>query len=157
MEFDAVLDCRGTKCGPDVERRNRDSCVEHLSHSQRFDRKRGEVVADRSMMVLKSCHRPGELTQVQHLDLIWQLCELRTELCLVRERQSGDWRKEATPESVTADVLRRYVDGGTVLLHDSDCTSYPESWHSTLGALPLLAEEFSARALTVGTVGTHGL
>ncbi len=68
-----------------------------------------------------------------------------------------DWRKEATPESVTADVLRRYVDGGTVLLHDSDCTSYPESWRSTLGALPRLADEFAARGLTVGTVGTHGL
>jgi len=68
-----------------------------------------------------------------------------------------DWRKEATPESVVADVLRRYVDGGTVLLHDSDCTSYPGSWRSALGALPLLADEFAARDLTVGTVGTHGL
>ena len=68
-----------------------------------------------------------------------------------------DWRKEATPESVVADVLRRYVDGGTVLLHDSDCTSYPGSWRSALGALPLLADEFAARALTVGTVGSHGL
>ena len=68
-----------------------------------------------------------------------------------------DWRKEATPESVVADVLRRYVDGGTVLLHDSDCTSYPGSWRSALGALPLLADEFAARDLTVGTVGAHGL
>ena len=68
-----------------------------------------------------------------------------------------DWRREATPESVTADVLRRYVDGGTVLLHDSDCESYPGSWKSTLGALPRLAEEFAARGLTVGTVGEHGI
>ena len=68
-----------------------------------------------------------------------------------------DWRREATPESVTADVLRRYVDGGTVLLHDSDCESYPGSWKSTLGALPLLADEFAARGLTVGTVGEHGI
>jgi peptidoglycan/xylan/chitin deacetylase (PgdA/CDA1 family) len=68
-----------------------------------------------------------------------------------------DWRKEATPDTVTADVLRRYVDGGTVLLHDSDCTSYPESWRSTLGALPKLADAFASRGLAVGTVGAHGL
>jgi peptidoglycan/xylan/chitin deacetylase (PgdA/CDA1 family) len=68
-----------------------------------------------------------------------------------------DWRKEATPESVVADVTRRYVDGGTVLLHDSDCTSYPGSWRSTVGALPRLADEFRARGLTVGPVGEHGI
>jgi peptidoglycan-N-acetylglucosamine deacetylase len=68
-----------------------------------------------------------------------------------------DWRREATPASVVADVTRRYVDGGTVLLHDSDCTSYPGSWWSSLGALPRLADEFAARGLTVGTVGAHGV
>jgi peptidoglycan/xylan/chitin deacetylase (PgdA/CDA1 family) len=68
-----------------------------------------------------------------------------------------DWRKEATPDSVVTDVTRRYVDGGTVLLHDSDCTSYPGSWRSALGALPLLADEFAARGLKVGTVGEHGI
>ncbi len=68
-----------------------------------------------------------------------------------------DWRREATPATVVADVTRRYVDGGTVLLHDSDCTSYPGSWHSSLGALPRLAKEFHARGLDVGTVGEHGI
>ena len=68
-----------------------------------------------------------------------------------------DWRREATPTSVVADVTRRYIDGGTVLLHDSDCTSYPGSWHSALGALPQLADEFAARGLEVGTVGAHGI
>jgi peptidoglycan-N-acetylglucosamine deacetylase len=68
-----------------------------------------------------------------------------------------DWRREATPQSVTDDVLRRYVDGGTVLLHDSDCTSYPGSWRSALGALPRLADELGARGLVVGPVGDHGL
>jgi peptidoglycan/xylan/chitin deacetylase (PgdA/CDA1 family) len=68
-----------------------------------------------------------------------------------------DWRREATPESVVADVTRRYVDGGTVLLHDSDCTSYPGSWRSALGALPRLADEFASRGLTVGPVGDHGI
>ena len=68
-----------------------------------------------------------------------------------------DWRKEATPQSVTDDVLRRYVSGGTVLLHDSDCESYPGSWRSALGALPMLADELAARGLQVGTVGEHGI
>ena len=68
-----------------------------------------------------------------------------------------DWRREATPESVVADVTRRYVDGGTVLLHDSDCTSYPGSWRATLGALPQLADEFAVRGLDVGTLGEHGI
>ncbi|HEX9505357.1 MAG TPA: polysaccharide deacetylase family protein, partial [Acidimicrobiia bacterium] len=68
-----------------------------------------------------------------------------------------DWRREATPATVVADVTRRYVDGGTVLLHDSDCTSYPGSWHSALGALPQLADTFAARGLEVGTVGEHGI
>jgi peptidoglycan/xylan/chitin deacetylase (PgdA/CDA1 family) len=68
-----------------------------------------------------------------------------------------DWRREATPESVVADVTSRYLDGGTVLLHDSDCQSYPGSWKSTLGALPLLADELAARGLTVGAVGDHGI
>jgi peptidoglycan-N-acetylglucosamine deacetylase len=66
-----------------------------------------------------------------------------------------DWRREATPESVVAEVTRRYLDGGTVLLHDSDCESYPGSWKSTLGALPRLAEELAARGLVVGPVGDH--
>lgn len=68
-----------------------------------------------------------------------------------------DWRKEATPASITEDVLHRYVNGGTVLLHDTDGESYTGSWRNTLGALPLLAEAFAARRLQVGTVGDHGI
>ena len=68
-----------------------------------------------------------------------------------------DWRSEATPTSVVGDVLHGYVDGGTVLLHDSDCTSAPECWLATLGALPALASELDARSLRVGPVGEHGI
>jgi hypothetical protein len=42
-----------------------------------------------------------------------------------------------------------------VLLHDSDCTSAPGSWRSTLGSLPALAELFAARGLEPGPVGDH--
>jgi peptidoglycan/xylan/chitin deacetylase (PgdA/CDA1 family) len=68
-----------------------------------------------------------------------------------------DWRAEATPESVRDDVFAGRVDGGTVLLHDSDCTSDPGAWRSALGGLPLLATGFAERDLLVGPVGEHGL
>ncbi len=79
-------------------------------------------------------------------------CDLDTVLWTAWGR---DWRPEATPRSVTDDVVRGHLDGGTVLLHDSDCTSAPGSWNSAVGALPALADEFSARGLQVGTLATH--
>jgi peptidoglycan/xylan/chitin deacetylase (PgdA/CDA1 family) len=68
-----------------------------------------------------------------------------------------DWRAEATGASVAGDVLDGFVAGGTVLLHDSDCTSAPESWRATLDALPLLGKGFADRGLVVGPVGEHGI
>jgi peptidoglycan/xylan/chitin deacetylase (PgdA/CDA1 family) len=68
-----------------------------------------------------------------------------------------DWRAEATGATVAADVLGGYVDGGTVLLHDSDCTSAPQSWRATLDALPALADSFAACGLRVGSVGDHAV
>ncbi|HZQ26618.1 MAG TPA: polysaccharide deacetylase family protein [Acidimicrobiales bacterium] len=68
-----------------------------------------------------------------------------------------DWRPQATPDSVVEDVLAGLRPGGTILLHDSDCTSAPESWRSTLGALPALAEALGARGLAVGTLAEHGI
>jgi peptidoglycan/xylan/chitin deacetylase (PgdA/CDA1 family) len=68
-----------------------------------------------------------------------------------------DWRAEATPSSVVADVFGRYVAGGTVLLHDSDGESFPGSWRAALGALPLLAERFAAQSLSVGPLVEHGI
>jgi len=66
-----------------------------------------------------------------------------------------DWRAAATGESVAADVHRGDVDGGMVLLHDSDVTSDPGAWCSAVAALPLLAERFDAAGLEVRTVGEH--
>ncbi len=68
-----------------------------------------------------------------------------------------DWRAEATADSVVACVLDGYVDGGTVLLHDSDCTSAPDCWRSALDALPALTDALAARALRVGPLSEHGL
>jgi peptidoglycan-N-acetylglucosamine deacetylase len=46
-------------------------------------------------------------------------------------------------------------DGGTVLLHDSDCTSTPRSWQSTAAVLPLLAAELSRRGLVARPLREH--
>jgi peptidoglycan/xylan/chitin deacetylase (PgdA/CDA1 family) len=68
-----------------------------------------------------------------------------------------DWRAEATPASVIADVSRDLGPGATVLLHDSDCTSAPQSWRSALGALDGLAGEVAAHGLAVGPLREHGI
>jgi peptidoglycan/xylan/chitin deacetylase (PgdA/CDA1 family) len=68
-----------------------------------------------------------------------------------------DWQRTCTPASVLEELQRGTLDGGTVLLHDSDCTSEPGSWHATLGALPDLLVRCRDQGLQVGTVGAHGL
>jgi peptidoglycan/xylan/chitin deacetylase (PgdA/CDA1 family) len=66
-----------------------------------------------------------------------------------------DWTAGATARSVVDELRRGVLDGGTALLHDSDVTSAPGSWRTTVAALPLLAEEVARRGLTVGTLGEH--
>jgi peptidoglycan/xylan/chitin deacetylase (PgdA/CDA1 family) len=68
-----------------------------------------------------------------------------------------DWRPEATAATVTAEVVESLVPGATILLHDSDCTSAPDSWRAALGSLPHLAEAFDQRGLVVGPLGDHGI
>ncbi|MFN2539460.1 MAG: polysaccharide deacetylase family protein [Mycobacteriales bacterium] len=68
-----------------------------------------------------------------------------------------DWQRDLKASDIVDEVLRGRLDGGTVLLHDSDCTSEPGSWRATLAALPLLVDALHQRDLDVGTVGSHGL
>jgi peptidoglycan/xylan/chitin deacetylase (PgdA/CDA1 family) len=68
-----------------------------------------------------------------------------------------DWQPRATGRSVAANVRRTYCPGATVLLHDSDITSTPGSWRSTLAALPILGEMWGAAGLRVGTLSEHGV
>jgi peptidoglycan-N-acetylglucosamine deacetylase len=68
-----------------------------------------------------------------------------------------DWRADATPASVLASLRRGVLPGGTILLHDSDCTSAPSAWRATAGALPLIAEHLDALGLSVGTLAEHGV
>jgi peptidoglycan-N-acetylglucosamine deacetylase len=66
-----------------------------------------------------------------------------------------DWEARATPQTVFDTVNGRLAGGGTVLLHDSDCTSAPGSWQRTLAALPRLLDEIEDRDLRVGSLGEH--
>lgn len=68
-----------------------------------------------------------------------------------------DWTARATPESVYRTVTADLAGGGTVLLHDSDVTSVPGSWQSTLGALPRLVETCRERGLRLGPLAEHGV
>jgi peptidoglycan-N-acetylglucosamine deacetylase len=66
-----------------------------------------------------------------------------------------EWAAGASPDSVYATLTAGLEGGGTVLLHDSDCTSPAGSWRAALGALPMLLEDCAAQGLRVGPVGEH--
>jgi peptidoglycan/xylan/chitin deacetylase (PgdA/CDA1 family) len=66
-----------------------------------------------------------------------------------------DWTRRATPHSITRVVTGQVRPGGTVLLHDSDRTSAPDSWRSTLGATRLLLDIWRAQRLRVGPLSEH--
>lgn len=68
-----------------------------------------------------------------------------------------DWTARATPASVRRSVRRHLHGGGTILLHDSDCTSAPEAWRSGLGALPGIVEHCRTRGIRVGPLREHGI
>ncbi len=65
-----------------------------------------------------------------------------------------DWEKTNSLK-VLEHVLADLDDGGTVLLHDSDCTSTPHSWKRTAWALPRLAVELDRRGLAVRPLREH--
>ncbi len=66
-----------------------------------------------------------------------------------------DWTRHATPRSVHRTVTADLRGGGTVLLHDSDCTSAPGAWRSALGALPLILDTCAREGLTPGPLREH--
>ncbi|WSP73130.1 polysaccharide deacetylase family protein [Streptomyces sp. NBC_01236] len=68
-----------------------------------------------------------------------------------------DWRGRATPESVHRTVTRDLSGGGTILLHDSDCTSAPGSWRTTLAALPRILDTCETQGWGIGPLRDHGI
>ncbi|MFR9799269.1 polysaccharide deacetylase family protein [Streptomyces sp. MS06] len=67
-----------------------------------------------------------------------------------------DWRARASPVTVHRTVTADLDGGGTILLHDSDCTSAPGSWRATLGALPAILDTCEERGYAVGRLCDHG-
>ncbi|MEV0731014.1 polysaccharide deacetylase family protein [Polymorphospora sp. NPDC050346] len=66
-----------------------------------------------------------------------------------------DWEAGRTATAIQRTVIRTLGAGGTVLLHDSDCTSAPGSWRATLRAVPGLVEWARLRGLDVGPLRRH--
>jgi peptidoglycan-N-acetylglucosamine deacetylase len=66
-----------------------------------------------------------------------------------------DWTRRATTESVQRSVCRHLGGGGTVLLHDADCTSAPGSWRATLGAVPGILDECDRRGWQTSVLSDH--
>jgi peptidoglycan-N-acetylglucosamine deacetylase len=66
-----------------------------------------------------------------------------------------DWRRAATADSVEATVLKQIHPGGTVLLHDSDRTSAPGSWTTTLTASRRLLDRWRSEGVEVGPLSEH--
>jgi peptidoglycan/xylan/chitin deacetylase (PgdA/CDA1 family) len=58
-----------------------------------------------------------------------------------------DWRRSATPESITRKSTATVSAGDVVLLHDADYYSAPGSWSRTASALPIILDEIEARGL----------
>lgn len=89
-----------------------------------------------------------------------------TSSALLAARQAGlstvlwsdwgvDWRRGRTPDQVLASVTRGLRPGGTVLLHDSDRTSAPGSWRTTLAATEQLLDRLEADGVPVGPLAEH--
>lgn len=170
LDVRATFFLLGTMCmrHPDIAHRLRDAGHELAVHS--WDH-RNHIR-----------HLPGRQTADQlarTADLIETQTGMRPELfrppygaltgaALVAAREQGlrtvlwtawgkDWEERATPESVATLVTSQLDGGGTILLHDSDCTSAPWSWRATLGALPAIKQWCESRSLELGPLREHGL
>jgi peptidoglycan/xylan/chitin deacetylase (PgdA/CDA1 family) len=66
-----------------------------------------------------------------------------------------DW-EDRSPAQVAVTVRRQLNPGGTVLLHDSDCTTpVAGSWRTTVAALPRVAELADRLGCTIGPLRDH--
>jgi peptidoglycan/xylan/chitin deacetylase (PgdA/CDA1 family) len=68
-----------------------------------------------------------------------------------------DWERRATPTGIARTVERALRPGGTVLLHDTDRTSAPDSWRRTLAASDVLLADWAHRGMPTGPLGAHGI
>ena len=68
-----------------------------------------------------------------------------------------DWERRATPARIVRTVETTLRPGGTVLLHDTDRTSAPESWRHTLTASHHLLGAWADQRLPAGPLADHGI
>ncbi|MGW5126053.1 polysaccharide deacetylase family protein [Streptomyces sp. NPDC004069] len=68
-----------------------------------------------------------------------------------------DWTADATPASVRTTVAADLRGGGTILLHDTDHACAPDSWRTTLAALPDLIRICDHTGWSVGPLSAHDL
>ncbi|NNN19399.1 MAG: polysaccharide deacetylase family protein [Acidimicrobiaceae bacterium] len=66
-----------------------------------------------------------------------------------------DWTAKATPETVMGNLSNGLAPGATLLLHDSDCTSASDAYHSALGALDLINDRLSKIAVSIERLCDH--
>ncbi len=71
-------------------------------------------------------------------------------------RWGRDWRRAATPGSITREATHDLRGGDVVLLHDADHYASPGSWRNTLAALPEIIGRIRELGLEVGPVGGAG-
>ena len=145
----------------EVAQRGHEVAVHGYEHSAHL--RRGPVWVDRDMVAARDL-----IAELTGTEPVWfrPPYGILTASTLRSARRAGlapvlwttwgrDWRAGATPATVEHDVRATMVPGGTVLLHDSDCTSAPGSWRNTLGALPALAELWASAGLAVGPLAEH--
>jgi peptidoglycan/xylan/chitin deacetylase (PgdA/CDA1 family) len=66
-----------------------------------------------------------------------------------------DWSANATPSTIVHRVSHAVRPGGTVLLHDTDRTSAPDSWRRTLVATATLLDRWRDEGIPVGPLREH--
>jgi peptidoglycan/xylan/chitin deacetylase (PgdA/CDA1 family) len=67
-------------------------------------------------------------------------------------RWGRDWRADATPESVAAEVSAGLRGGEILLLHDADRYAAPGAWRTTLRALPAIVDHVRGAGFGFGPV-----
>lgn len=59
-----------------------------------------------------------------------------------------DWRRRATPDSISRRITADLQGGEIILLHDADHYASPGSWQNTLASLPLIVRALAAKGMT---------
>lgn len=120
--------------------------------STRQDIRRGREVVEQATGARVEHYRPpyGVLSASA---LLW--CRTQRLSPVLWSAWGEDWSPTASAATVAGTVRDQLEPGGTVLLHDSDCTSTPGSWRATLGAIDAVVDAAHALGCAVGPLTEH--